>query len=110
MWEGRSFAASPPAAWGRVAAGPSDRSLIDLYFDTGLVAAGLLPGRPNDKLGLGFVYSKYSDRVGGFDRDTISLAGANVPVRDFEANLELTYLVQVVPGWTVSRRHGDGTR
>lgn len=23
------------------------------------------------------------------------------PVRDFEANLELTYMAQIVPGWTV---------
>ena len=37
------------------------------------------------------------------------------PARDYEANLELTYVAQVVPGWTVQRvyrsiGHPSGTR
>lgn len=89
------------SAYGRISTSPSDRNLIGFYFDTGLVAAGLLPGRPNDKLALGFVYSRFSEQSRGFDRDLVSLAGETGPIRDFEANLEISYAAQIVPGWIV---------
>jgi anaerobic ribonucleoside-triphosphate reductase len=37
--------------FGRISASPSDRSPIDLYVDGGIVFAGLVPGRPDDKFG-----------------------------------------------------------
>jgi porin len=36
-----------------------------------------------------------------FDRDLFAFTGELGPIRDFEANLELTYAAQVIPGWTV---------
>lgn len=89
------------SAYTRISTSPSDRNLIDFYVDAGLIFAGLIPGRPDDKLGAGFIYSRFSDRVRAFDRDNAFFTGEAGPIRDFEANLELTYLAQIVPGWTV---------
>lgn len=85
----------------RVSASPSDRNLISFYVDGGVVVAGLVPGRPDDKFGLAAIYSEYSDRTHAADRDAVALSGSNGAIRDFEANLELTYSAQIVPGWTV---------
>lgn len=89
------------SVYSRISASPSDRNLINFYVDGGIVFAGLIPSRPNDKFGAGFIYSQFSDAVRAADRDAIALTGVGQPVRDFETNLELTYQAQVVPGWTV---------
>ncbi len=85
----------------RVSVSPPDRNLVDFYIDGGIVFAGLLPSRPNDSFGASTIYTRFSDSVAAFDRDTILFTGIPRPVRDFEANLELTYQAQVIPGWTV---------
>jgi porin len=85
----------------RISGSPSDRNPIDAYFDGGIVFAGLLPDRPNDRFGAGFIYSRFSDSVRAFDRDQAVFGGRPINIRDFEANLELTYEAQVIPGWTI---------
>jgi porin len=47
---------------------------------------------------VGFIYARYSDSVRAFDRDTVAY-GTPGPIRDYEANLELSYAAQIVPGW-----------
>lgn len=92
-------AESGVTAFLRASAAPrDDRSLIGLYLDGGVVARGLLAARPNDAFGIAFIYAQFSDAARGFDRDRIRLAGERGPVRDFEANLELTWKVQILPG------------
>ena len=39
--------------------------------------------------------------MSGYERDTIAYTGMPTAVRDYEANLELTYVAQIVPGWTI---------
>jgi porin len=85
----------------RASLSPSDRNLISAYIDGGIVFAGLNPQRPGDRFGAGFVYVRYSDAVRAYDRDTIALSGLPGVVRDYEANLELTYVAQIIPGWTL---------
>lgn len=87
--------------FGRVSASPSDRSPIDFYADGGIVFAGLVPGRPDDKFGASAIYARFSDALRAFDRDVIAVKGAPGVVRDFEANLEINYTAQIVPGWVV---------
>jgi porin len=84
----------------RMSFSPSDRNLIDRYIDGGAVFAGLLPGRPDDRFGLSAIYARFSYSVRAFDRDRIAF-GIPGFVRDYEANLEFTYLAQIIPGWTV---------
>ena len=89
------------SVFSRISFSPSDRNLIDFFVDGGIVFAGLVPNRPDDKFGASFIYSRFSDGVRAFDRDQIAFSGMPGLVRDYEANLELTYLAQIIPGWTV---------
>jgi porin len=61
----------------------------------------MIPGRPDDKFGASVMYTRFSDSIREFDRQTILFTGEPGPIRDYEANLEFTYTAQVVPGWTV---------
>jgi porin len=100
----------------RMSISPSDRNLVDRYIDGGVVFAGLIPDRKNDRIGAGFIYSRFSDRVRAFDQDQV-LFGTPVPIQDYEANLELTYQAEIVPGWWVQPNfqyvwhpNGDATK
>ena len=42
------------SVFARVSGSPTDRSPMDLYFDTGFVASGLVPGRAKDSFGAAF--------------------------------------------------------
>jgi porin len=93
-------AASGVSVFSRVSVSPSDRNLVDFYADGGIVFAGLIPQRPNDKFGASVIYSRFSDSIRAYDRD-LAAFGVSGPIRDYETNLELTYVAQIVPGWTV---------
>lgn len=85
----------------RVAVTPEqDRNPIAFYVDTGLAYAGLLPGRPNDVLGLGFAYAAMSSSLADLDRATNAITGVPGPVQDYEAVIELTYQAALTP-WLV---------
>jgi porin len=89
------------SVFSRASISPSDRNLIDKYIDGGIVFAGLIPNRPDDRFGASVIYAKFSDSVRGFDRDTAAFTGLPTPIRDYETNLELSYMAQIIPGWTV---------
>ena len=81
----------------RASASPSDRNLIDLYFDGGIVFSGLIPGRPDDVLSSGGAYTRISNRVRGRDSEAI-LFGSSSLVRNLEALFEVNYQAQILPG------------
>jgi porin len=110
-------AQSGVSVFSRVSWSPSDRNFIDRYIDGGVVVAGLVPGRPDDKFGASIIHAKFSGSLAAFGRDTALFTGASVVVPDHETNLELTYVAQIVPGWTVQpvlqfiwHPSGDATR
>ena len=82
--------------FGRLAASPSDRNLMDLYVDAGVKVSGMVPHRPDDSFGAAFAYGRISDEASAADID----AGLAV-VRSYETLLELNYAAQIVPGWIV---------
>lgn len=84
--------------FGRISASPSDRNPVDFQVDGGIVVAGPIPGRPDDRFGVAGIFAQYSRNVGLADRDAIAFSGIDQAVRDFEANIEVTYQAQVVPG------------
>jgi porin len=84
----------------RASASPSDRNLIDLYFDGGIVFAGLIPGRPDDVLSFGGAYARISNGARARDSDAI-LFGSGSLVRNFEALFEVNYQAQILPGWQI---------
>jgi porin len=101
----------------RMSMSPSDRNLIDRYLDGGIVFAGLIPQRKDDRFGAGFIYSKFSDSVRAFDQDKVLFTGVAGPIQDYEANLEINYMAQIVPGWWLQPNfqyvwhpNGDATR
>lgn len=81
----------------RFSANPADRNLIDLYFDGGIVFAGLIPGRPEDVLSFGAAYARISSWARELDIDAAVFSGEGL-IRDFEAVFEANYQVQVLPG------------
>jgi len=94
-------AASGISVYTRVSVSPSDRNLVGTYVDGGVVFNNLVPKRPDDKFGAAFIYARFADGVRGFDQDRRAFGTLLTPARDYEANLELTYVAQIVPGWTV---------
>jgi len=89
------------AIFNRSAISPSDRNLVNLEIDSGIVFAGMVPKRPDDTFGASVIYSRFSNSVRGFDQDQINFGTLTTPPRDYEINLELTYVAQIIPGWTV---------
>jgi len=100
-------------AFSRASVSPFDRNPVDAYLDGGIVFAGLIPNRPQDRFGMSLIYASFSNRLRGFERDRIALAGAPEPVRDYQLNLELTYVARIARGWSIQPnlqfvRHPDG--
>ena len=102
LWRPKGGAAdSGVSVFSRMSVSPSDRNRIDTYIDGGVVFAGMIPQRPDDKFGASVIYARFSDSLRAFERDRIALTGILGVVRDYEANLELTYVAQIISGWTV---------
>ncbi|MES2196449.1 MAG: carbohydrate porin [Pseudomonadota bacterium] len=85
----------------RISGTPSDRNLINFFWDGGVVFSGMLPARPDDKFGASFIYARISDWARALDRDVIAFSGIAQPVRDYELTVELSYQAQIKPGWTL---------
>src|SRR5262249_27545569 len=85
------------SVFSRISASPSDRNPVNFYVDGGIVFSGMIPGRPDDKFGASFMLARFSDALRAFDRDRFT--GLPGLVHDFEANLEINYTFQVIPGW-----------
>jgi len=81
--------------WFVVSIAPDETvNTMPFSFYGGIRWDAILPSRPDDFLGLGFVYGEFSDDLATSQR----LAGA--PAQDFEAVLELTYKIQLNPWLT----------
>ena len=86
-------------AFARIAYSPPDRNLIDLYADGGIGFAGLIPGRPLDRFGVGVAYMRISHDARQLDLDAQYFSGQATPVRTFEGLIELIYELHIKPGW-----------
>ena len=80
----------------RASAMPSDRNLIDLYFDGGLSYRGMIPGRPDDTSGIAAAYARIAPPVAATD-----FASGTPLVRDFQGVIEVTHQIAIVPGFSV---------
>jgi porin len=85
----------------RASAAPRDRNPVNLYFDTGLTFKGPIASRPDDTVGIGFAFGRISPQAGASDRDLVTLTGTPMPIRDYEAAIELTYQVQLTQDWSL---------
>jgi porin len=64
-------------------------------------AGGGTLGGGSTWLGLGFAYSRVSPQAAAADRDMAALTGAPIPIRDYEAVIELTYRIALARNWTM---------
>lgn len=87
--------------FGRIAATPSDRNLLDLYADAGISVKGPFAGRPDDVFGVAAAYARVSRSARDYDLDLIAFSGTPGVRRDHEVALEATYQWQVRSGWVV---------
>jgi porin len=80
---------------------PNDRNLISFYADGGLLYKGLVPGRPDDKVGVAFAYARIGDNARGLDADTGLFGNFFFPVRSSETMIEMMYQTKPRPWWTL---------
>jgi porin len=80
----------------RVAGAPEDRNLVDFYFDAGFTFTGMISGRPDDALAVGFAYTGISDEVTAFDID-----GGEPLARKYESLIEIAYTIEITNGWAL---------
>jgi porin len=95
---------SPNRALGffaRGVAAPSDRSEIDRYADAGFTFRGPLAWRADDMVGIAFAYGHISPEAAANDRALAALTGVPIPIRDYEAAIELTYRWKLAERWFV---------
>lgn len=76
--------------FGRISGSPENKSLMDFYFDTGIVFTGFVPGRKDDSFGAAFGYGKISDDFRAFSPDG--------PFSSHESVLEINYAAHVASG------------
>ena len=72
-------------------------SPMPYYFSVGLVAYGPLEARPKDFVALGLAYGAYSRDL----RASQESPGSIVKPQFYEMTLELSYAIQVLPGFTL---------
>jgi porin len=89
------------SVFSRASFSPSPQNTVNFFVDGGIVFAGMVPGRPKDVFGASVIYARFSDSIRGFDQDQINFGTLLTPPRDYETNLELTYVAQIIPGWTI---------
>ena len=82
-------------------AAPADRNLMDLYADGGFTFRGLIERRANDTTGLAFAFGRISPQASALDSALATASGLAIPVRDYEAVIELTYQWKLADKWSV---------
>jgi porin len=80
---------------------PNDRNLISFYADGGLSYKGLIRGRPDDAVGVAVAYARVGGNARGLDSDIGFFGNFSYPVRSGEAIVEMNYLAQMAPWWTL---------
>lgn len=80
----------------RVSVNPqSDRNQITWYFDTGFAYTGLLPGRPQDILGIAYAWANMSPALGQSTTQSNLANATATPMPTAESLIELTYQAPV---------------
>jgi len=101
LWRSRGSGSGEIDAFVRAVTTPGDRNPIDLYLDGGLTYKGLIASRPDDSVGLGLAYGRISPQAAAYDRDVVAITGMAMPIRDYEAAIEVTYQRQLATNWSV---------
>ena len=95
IWRPNLKAARSLAAFARIMGAPGDRNLIDFGLNGGIAVKAPLPGRDQDRFGIGYGLAHVSSLASALDRDQSFFTGTPIPVRSFEQFVEVTYRWQV---------------
>jgi porin len=98
VWRPSADSAKSIGVFARAMGAPSNRNLINLMVQGGVVLKAPFKGRDNDSVGLAVSYANFSPGVSALDRDTAA-ASPGYPVRSAETVIEATYQYQIVPWW-----------
>jgi porin len=102
LWSAPSNAAAGICGWVRAAGAPADRSPYSWVSEGGLSWTGMLPGRPQDALVVGWVSALVSPEFRQQVRDANASGGGSDPVPDHEAVLEAAYSMTFGDHWVVT--------
>ncbi|MEM9590544.1 MAG: carbohydrate porin [Pseudomonadota bacterium] len=80
----------------RFTGAPDSISFVDFYFDVGLTFTGMIPGRPDDALAVGYAYTGISSNA-----QTASVNDGGVKGNGYEGLIEVAYTMEVIDGWTL---------
>ena len=97
VWRDAQVKGRSAAVFLRLSGAPSDRNLVSFYADAGVSVQGPIEGRGDDLLVLGAAVARIGDHARALDADERHFTGSNLPSRDAEAAIELTYRAQVTP-------------
>ena len=102
LWREANSTTQGLNAFARVTYSPqTNRNLITWYFDTGLAYIGLFDGRPEDIIGLGFAWAKFTPYLNSQISSQNILAGTQTPMATAESLIELTYQAPISPWLTL---------
>jgi porin len=87
------------SAFFRAGGVPNDRNLISFYADGGVLYKGLVPRRPDDKVGIAAAYARVGNNARGLDQDIGFFGNFLYPVRSGETAIEMMYQAQLAPWW-----------
>ncbi|MEG6508445.1 carbohydrate porin [Methyloligella sp. 2.7D] len=96
IWEKPGSDGKGIGIFGRFMWAPEDRNLVDAYTDMGITFTGMIPGRPDDALAIGFAYTNISDNVSAADVDS-----GLIVAESYESLVEVAYTFQVTDNWMV---------
>jgi porin len=85
----------------RASMAPSDRNLIDFYFDAGLTLRGFAPSRPDDIAGIAIAYGRFSPAALAREEAEMPPGGVPASSHGYEATIELTYQIPLTQNWSV---------
>ena len=92
------------AIFSRAMGAPGDRNLVGTYFDSGITfknPSKNLFDQTGDIIGFAAAYARIGSAARGLAADTAAFTGQPYPQRSSETALELTYQIQLIPGWQV---------
>jgi porin len=89
------------SAFGLVMAGPDARNHENVYIEGGINWKGLIPSRSNDMVGLAITHARTSNALRRLGAETATLTGMPNNIRQHETVIEVTYLYQIAPWWSL---------
>jgi porin len=89
------------SAFGLVMAGPDARNHEHIFFEGGIHWKGLIAGRSTDVFGLAIAHARTSTALRRLGAETASITGMPNNIRPHETVIEVTYLYQLAPWWSV---------